>query len=79
MADFGIAKIVLNSESNVKEFPELDIFEGAELCSLLSAKINGSIHLHLRPQKKFHSPTTIGPYILNPLEAYQIDFLGSSL
>lgn len=79
VADFGIASIVLNNESNVKEFPELDIFEGTKLRTLLSAKIIGSIHTHLRPQKLSTSITTIGPNIFNPLEAYEIDFSGSSL
>lgn len=79
VADFGFSSIVLNSETMVKEFPELDIFEGTKLRALTSAKVGGSIHAHLRPQNELPSFSTTGPNTFNPLEAYEIDCSGSAL
>lgn len=79
VADFGFQSIVLNSETIVKDFPELDIFEGTKLRALTSAKVGGSIRCHLRPQKMLPSFSTIGPNMFNPLEAYEIDCSGSAL
>jgi hypothetical protein len=79
VADFGFSSIVMNSETNVKEFPELDIFEGTKLRALTSGKLGGSIHCHLRPQQIAKSLSTTGPNIFNPLEAYEIDCSGSTL
>ena len=79
VADFGFQSIVLNSETIVKEFPELDIFEGTRLRALTSAKVGGSARCHLRPQKMLPSLSTSGPNMFNPLEAYEIDCSGSSL
>lgn len=78
-ADIGISSIVLNSETSVKEFPELDIFEGTKLRTLTSGKMGGTIHCHLRPQKTVPSMSTTGPNIFNPLEAYEIDCSGSTV
>ncbi len=79
IADFGFSSIVLNSETIVKEFPELDIFEGTRLRALTSAKVGGSMRCHLRPQKLLPSFSTTGPNMFNPLEAYEIDCSGSAL
>jgi hypothetical protein len=79
VANIGVSSIVLNSETSVKEFPELDIFEGTKLRNISSGKLGGSIHCHLRPQQIATSMTTAGPNIFNPLEAYEIDFSGSTL
>ena len=65
--------------ANCVQFPELDIFEGARLVSLLSGALTGRISGHLRRQVLPDSSTTTGPNVLNPLEAYEIDFSGSSL
>jgi hypothetical protein len=79
VADFGFSSIVLDNETIVKEFPELDIFEGTKLRSHTSARLGGSVKCHLRPQHLDPSLSTTGPNIFNPLEAYEIDFSGSSL
>ncbi|KAL3943409.1 MAG: hypothetical protein SGBAC_002534 [Bacillariaceae sp.] len=79
VADIGFSSIVLNSETNVKEFPELDIFEGTKLRAFTSGKLGGNIHCHLRPQTLGTTMTTTGPNIFNPLEAYEIDCSGSNL
>ena len=79
VADFGVSYICLNNETDIKEFPELDIFEGAKLRSLTSGKLGGGVKCHLRPQKLSSSLTSTGPNIFNPLEAYEIDFSGTSL
>ncbi len=79
VADFGFSSIVLNSETMVKEFPELDVFEGTKLRALTSAKVGGSIHAHLRPQNDLPSFSPTGPNTFNPLEAYEIDCSGSSI
>lgn len=63
-----------------KQFPELDIFEGTKLISLLAGALTGRISGHLRPQSlSHHQSTTTGPNVFNPLEAYEINFSGSSL
>jgi hypothetical protein len=69
----------MNSESRVKEFPELEIFEGAKLRNLTAGRLSGSIKCHLRPQQLASKVSTTGPNIFNPLEAYEIDFSDSSL
>ena len=79
VADFGIGSLALDSESRVKEFPELDVFEGTKLHSLLSGELTGRVSSHLRPQNLSTSLSTTGPNIFNPLEAYEIDFSGSTL
>jgi hypothetical protein len=79
IADFGFSSIVLNSETMVKDFPELDIFEGTKLRALTSAKVGGTVRGHLRPQRMLPSFSTVGPNMFNPLEAYEIDCSGSAL
>ena len=79
VADFGLEALTLNNESKVKEFPELDIFEGVKLQSLLSGAFTGRVSCHLRPQNLSTSVSTIGPNKKNPLEAYEIDFSRSNL
>ena len=79
VADFEVPSLVMNVDSFVKEFPELDIREGARLHTLLSGLISGSIKAHLRPQKLSSVTVTTGPNVFNPLEAYEIDFSRSSL
>ena len=79
VGDFGFSNLVFNSETRVNEFPELDIFEGAKLRALTSGKFGGSVRCHLRPQKLQSVVSTTGPNIFNPLEAYEIDFSGSSV
>ena len=79
VADFGLESLTLNNESNVKEFPELDIMEGVKLLSLLSGAFTGRVSCHLRPQNLSLSMSTIGPNKKNPLEAYEIDFSQSNL
>jgi hypothetical protein len=79
VADFEIPSLIMNVDSFVKEFPELDIREGVKLHTLLSGLIGGSVKAHLRPQKVTSISSTMGPNVFNPLEAYEIDFSGSSL
>lgn len=79
VADFEIPSLVMNAETSVKEFPELDIHEGVKLHTLLSGVIGGSVKAHLRPQKLTAPLSTMGPNVFNPLEAYEIDFSRSSL
>jgi hypothetical protein len=79
VADFEIPSLVMNIDTFVKEFPELDIREGVKLHTLLSGMIGGSVKAHLRPQKLTAPLSTIGPNVFNPLEAYEIDFSRSSL
>jgi hypothetical protein len=59
--------------------PEFDIFEGTKLRALTSGKLGGMIKCHLCPQKLTSFLLTTGPNIFNPLEAYEINFLGLSL
>ena len=79
IADFGVSSFSANSETTVKEFPELDIFEGSNLCSFLLGTFDGCVTCHLRPQCVVASPKSSGPNVFNPLEAYEIDFSGSSV
>ena len=79
IADFGVSSIVLESETSVKEFPELEIYEGTKLRAFTSGKLGGNVNCHLKPQKLAPAVTTTGPNLFNPLEAYQIDFSGSNV
>ena len=78
-ADFGVSNIVLNSEPSVKEFPELDVFEGTKLRAYSSGTLGGHVQCHLRPQLQPLVRSSAGPNLFNPLEAYEIDFSGSNL
>lgn len=76
----GVASLALNNQTNVNEFPELDIFEGQKLLSTLSGSIDGTVFLHLRPQHlACCTPDTLSKNIFNPLEAYEIDFTDSNI
>ena len=79
VVDFEVATLNMNTQGNVKEFPELDIFEGDQLRTILSGIIGGSIRAHLRPQALDSLVETTGKNIYNPLEAYEIEFSGSNL
>ena len=82
IANFGVSTFASTSETNVNEFPELDVFEGSKLCSFILGTFDGSIMCHLRPQTESKNTTltsTTGPNVFNPLEAYEIDFCGSSV
>ena len=79
VADFGVGSLIMRNESDVKEFPELDIFEGAKLRAFISSAISGSANAHLRPQKLTSTVSSTGPNIFNPLEAYEVDFSGTNL
>jgi len=78
IADFGVQSIILDSETNIKEFPELEIFEGTKLRAYTSGKLGGSVKCYLKPQNFTPSVTSTGPNLFNPLEAYEIDFSGSN-
>ena len=79
IADFTVGSLNLETEGAVKEFPEMEIFDGVQLKTVLSGIINGGIEAHLRPQKQTSSVSTIGPNMFNPLEAYEIDFARSKV
>ena len=79
IADFEIPSLVMNSDTFVKEFPELDIMDGVKLHTHLSGVIGGTVKAHLRPQKLTAALSTTGPNVFNPLEAYEIDFSRSAL
>jgi len=79
VADFEIPSLVMNIDSNVNEFPELDIRENAKLHTFLSGVIGGSVKAHLRPQNLTEPPSTMGKNVFNPLEAYEVSFSQSSL
>lgn len=65
---------------SILQFPELEIFEGSRLISLLAGALTGRISGHLRHQSLPEASTsTTGPNVFNPLEAYEIDFSGSSI
>ncbi|KAL9191484.1 LOW QUALITY PROTEIN: hypothetical protein ACHAXT_001190 [Thalassiosira profunda] len=66
IADFGVSSFSSNGETKVNEFPELEIFEGSKLCSFILGTFDGSIHFPV-------------PNVFNPLEAYEINFSGSSV
>jgi len=74
--DFGVGSLALNNQTNVHEFPELDVFE-EKLLSTLAGSIDGTIGFHLRPQKLGQNTmVALSKNIFNPLEAYEIDFSG---
>eukprot|EP00984_Skeletonema_dohrnii_P015042 scaffold6437_cov98-Skeletonema_dohrnii-CCMP3373.AAC.3 len=77
VADFGVTTFASKNESNLNEFPELDIFD--KLCSYILGTCDGSITCHLRPQRLLSSTSSSGPNFYNPLEAYEIDFSGSKV
>ena len=79
VADFDISSIDFESETGVKEFPELEIFEGTKLRSYTSGKLGGNVNCHLKPQNLSQPVTTTGPNVFNPLEAYEIDFSDSNV
>eukprot|EP00536_Pseudo-nitzschia_multiseries_P006241 jgi/Psemu1/318855/estExt_fgenesh1_pm.C_1300013 len=78
IADCVVSSIILDSETNVNEFPEFEIFEGTKLRAYTSGKLGGSVKCHLKPQKLAPSVTSTGPNLFNPLEAYEIDCSGSN-
>ena len=77
VADFGVTTFASKNESNLNEFPELDIFD--KLRSYILGTCDGSITCHLRPQRLLSSTSSSGPNLFNPLEAYEIDFSGSKV
>lgn len=79
IADFGVSSFSSTSEVKVKEFPELEVFEGSKLCSFILGTFDGNVTCHLRPQTLVASLSSLGPNVFNPLEAYEIDFSGSSV
>lgn len=79
VADFEVPSLILRTEGRVKEFPELDVFEGTKLRTVLAGIVVGGVRAHLRPQVLTAPVSSTGPNIFNPLEAYEIDFSGSSL
>ena len=80
IGDFEVSSLNLATQGTVKEFPELDIFEGAQLRTLISGIISGCLRAHLRPQALDSLvETTGGRNIFNPLEAYEIEFSESNL
>ena len=78
VTDFSASSFVLNNETNIHEFPELEIMESI-MSVVLSGTFGGSIATYLRPQSLGSSTSAKGPNVLNPLEAYEIDFSGSNL
>lgn len=79
IADFGVSSFSSTSEIKVNEFPELEIFEGSKLCSFILGTFDGTVTCHLRPQTLVASSSSLGPNVFNPLEAYEIDFSGSTV
>mmetsp|Transcript_25806 Transcript_25806/g.55526 ORF Transcript_25806/g.55526 Transcript_25806/m.55526 type:complete len:2059 (-) Transcript_25806:9-6185(-) len=79
IADFGVSSFSSSGETKVNEFPELEIYEGSKLCSFILGTFDGSVTCHLRPQSLVASSSSSGPNVFNPLEAYEIDFSGSSV
>lgn len=81
VGDFEVASLMLRTEGAVKEFPELEVYEGIKLKTNLSGSLNGRVQSHLRPQPLTTAAAAApaGPNIFNPLEAYEIDFSGTSL
>mmetsp|Transcript_10567 Transcript_10567/g.30930 ORF Transcript_10567/g.30930 Transcript_10567/m.30930 type:complete len:2039 (-) Transcript_10567:1916-8032(-) len=78
IADCVVSSIILDSETNVNEFPEFEIFEGTKLRAYTSGKLGGNVKCHLKPQKLTPLVTSTGPNLFNPLEAYEIDCSGSN-
>lgn len=68
VADFEIPSLIVRSEGRVKEFPELDIFDGVKLHSHMSGIISGSVRAHLRPERVSGPVLTTGRNVFNPLE-----------
>ncbi|KAL7554360.1 hypothetical protein ACHAWF_017793 [Thalassiosira exigua] len=80
IADFGVSSFSSSGETKVNEFPELEVFEGSRLRSFILGTFDGSVTCHLRPQSLVGvSTSSSGPNVFNPLEAYEIDFSGSSV
>lgn len=79
IADFGVSSFSSTSETKVNEFPELEVFEGSKLQSFVLGTFDGTITCHLRPQSLVASSKSSGPNVFNPLEAYEIDFSGSTV
>uniref|UniRef100_A0A7S3VB24 Uncharacterized protein n=1 Tax=Chaetoceros debilis TaxID=122233 RepID=A0A7S3VB24_9STRA len=79
LLDFGIDSVALNNQTNVNEFPELDIFGHQKLISTIAGSVDGTIGFHLRPQDLDEVTRSISKNFLNPLEAYEIDFSGSNV
>ena len=80
VGDFEVALFNFKTEGAVKEFPELEVFDGTMLRTNMAGSLNGRIQSHLRPQLASSSKVDIaGPNVFNPLEAYEIDFSGSNL
>jgi hypothetical protein len=80
VADFEVPSLVVRSEGKVKEFPELDVFEGVKLHSHLSGIISGGVRAHLRPEKVTAGPIlTTGRNVFNPLEVRTSRRTGDSL
>jgi hypothetical protein len=72
VADFEVPSLVVRSEGKVKEFPELEVFDGVKLHSHLSGIISGGVRAHLRPEKVAAGPIlTTGRNVFNPLEVRQ--------
>ena len=67
------------TQTNVNEFPELDIFGHQKLISTIAGSVDGTIRFHLRPQDLDEVTRSISKNFLNPLEAYEIDFSGSNV
>ncbi|EJK69304.1 hypothetical protein THAOC_09447 [Thalassiosira oceanica] len=70
---------IVGGETCVNEFPELDIFEDSKLISTITGTFDGSVTCHLRPQNIRESTSSSAPNVFNPLEAYELDFSGSSV
>lgn len=79
ISNFGVSSFAMNSETCVNEFPELDIFEDSKLISTITGTFDGSVTCHLRPQNIRESTSSSAPNVFNPLEAYELDFSGSSV
>ena len=77
--DFAASSFSMDNQTNIHEFPELDILERSLMNVLLSGTFGGRIATHLRPQNiQLDASTGMAPNLLNPLEAYEIDFTGSN-
>ena len=79
VTDFAAESFVLNNETHINEFPELEILERSLMNVILSGNFGGRIATHLRPQKlQSEISNAKAPNLFNPLEAYEIDFTGSN-
>ncbi len=81
VVDFGIDSLALSNTTKVNEFPELDIFDDQKLTSNLVGTIDGTIGFHLRPQNQNQDAVieSLAKNLLNPLEAFEIEFSGSNV